>query len=115
MKLYAMCTLHETGWGTRAGISDRKSSLLGESTPTLIGYLHLCRSRSYRRLERRRQGERRGRGAGVLSGSAWDAQGRRVRDVGWGGQGGVSAVVIQIPRSSFPALRTIDEPGHSHI
>ena len=25
MKLYAMCTLHETGWGTRAGISDRES------------------------------------------------------------------------------------------
>ena len=24
MKLYAMCTLHETGWGTRAGISDRE-------------------------------------------------------------------------------------------
>jgi hypothetical protein len=23
MKLYALCTLHETGWGTRAGIGDR--------------------------------------------------------------------------------------------
>ncbi|EEB99966.1 hypothetical protein MPER_00216 [Moniliophthora perniciosa FA553] len=22
MKLYALCTLHETGWGTRAGIGD---------------------------------------------------------------------------------------------
>ena len=27
MKLYAVCTLHETGWGTRAGIGDRESSL----------------------------------------------------------------------------------------
>jgi hypothetical protein len=22
MKLYAVCTLHETGWGTRTGIAD---------------------------------------------------------------------------------------------
>jgi hypothetical protein len=25
MKLYALFTLHETGWGTRAGIGDRES------------------------------------------------------------------------------------------
>ena len=25
MKLYALFTLHETGWGTRAGIGDRTS------------------------------------------------------------------------------------------
>jgi hypothetical protein len=24
MKLYALFTLHETGWGTRAGVGDRK-------------------------------------------------------------------------------------------
>lgn len=27
MKLYALFTLHETGWGTRAGVGDRKSTL----------------------------------------------------------------------------------------
>lgn len=26
MKLYALFTLHETGWGTRTGIGDRKSA-----------------------------------------------------------------------------------------
>lgn len=26
MKIYALFTLHETGWGTRSGIGDRKSS-----------------------------------------------------------------------------------------
>ncbi len=25
MKLYAVCTLHKTGWGTRSGIADRGS------------------------------------------------------------------------------------------
>jgi len=25
MKLYALFTLHETGWGTRAGVGDRTS------------------------------------------------------------------------------------------
>ena len=25
MKIYALFTLHETGWGTRAGIGDRRS------------------------------------------------------------------------------------------
>lgn len=28
MKLYALFTLHETGWGTRAGVGDRTSYLL---------------------------------------------------------------------------------------
>jgi hypothetical protein len=27
MKLYALFTLHETGWGTRAGVGDRTSTL----------------------------------------------------------------------------------------
>jgi hypothetical protein len=26
MKLYALCTLHETGWGTRAGIGDASAA-----------------------------------------------------------------------------------------
>lgn len=36
MKVYALLTLHETGWGTRAGVGDRKSHLsflLGRTLP----------------------------------------------------------------------------------
>jgi hypothetical protein len=32
MKLYALFTLHETGWGTRAGVGDRKPSF------NVVGY-----------------------------------------------------------------------------
>lgn len=30
MKLYALCTLHEVGWGTRAGVGDAADSAAAE-------------------------------------------------------------------------------------
>jgi hypothetical protein len=38
-----MCTLHETGWGTRAGISDRKFALdrVVPRLQSLIHFLHV--------------------------------------------------------------------------
>ena len=36
MKLYALFTLHETGWGTRTGIGDRKSHYLRTGALALI-------------------------------------------------------------------------------
>lgn len=35
MKLYALFTLHETGWGTRTGIGDRKSFVPGTRSSAL--------------------------------------------------------------------------------
>lgn len=33
MKLYALFTLHETGWGTRAGVGDRTFTISGGPSP----------------------------------------------------------------------------------
>lgn len=41
MKVYALFTLHETGWGTRAGVGDRMS------TPLLYFHLDLVRWNQY--------------------------------------------------------------------
>ena len=54
MKLYALFTLHETGWGTRAGVGDRTFSMSGGPSPAntiqLLSLLQLQRNSKHQAI-----------------------------------------------------------------
>jgi hypothetical protein len=54
MKLYALFTLHETGWGTRAGIGDRMFrshfAIFGYTVLTLLSRYCYCSTREEGRI-----------------------------------------------------------------